>query len=72
MSGITTSLIFLLIVDTTFVLAIAGLMLLLARGRHAGIAVLKRNFVGYFSNPTGYLFILLFVAHLFFLCLLSE
>ncbi len=62
MSGITTSLIFLLIVDTTFVLAIAGLMLLLARGRHAGIAVLKRNFVGYFSNPTGYLFILLFVA----------
>ena len=30
----------------------------------AAFAVLKRNFVGYFSNPTGYVFLCLFV----FLC----
>ena len=35
---------------------------MLARVKHVAYAVLKRNFVGYFSNPTGYLFILLFVG----------
>jgi ABC-2 type transport system permease protein len=29
--------------------------------RRAAAAVLKRNFVGYFSNPTGYVFLCLFV-----------
>ena len=38
----------------------AGL-LLLARGRRVAYAVLKRNFYGYFSNPTGYVFLCLFV-----------
>ena len=34
------------------------------RGNHSGrigFAVLKRNFVGYFSNPSGYVFLCLFV-----------
>ncbi len=33
----------------------------LARGKRATYAVLKRNFIGYFSNPTGYVFLCLFV-----------
>ncbi len=45
-----------------FVLVGWGLIQLLARVKHVAYAVLKRNFVGYFSNPTGYLFILLFVG----------
>lgn len=34
---------------------------LLAKYKRAAFAVLKRNFVGYFSNPTGYVFLCLFV-----------
>ncbi|MEZ6153524.1 MAG: Gldg family protein [Pirellulaceae bacterium] len=33
----------------------------LAKGKRATYAVLKRNFLGYFSNPTGYVFLCLFV-----------
>jgi ABC-2 type transport system permease protein len=39
------------------VIAIAPLMTY----KKAAFAVLKRNFVGYFSNPTGYVFLCLFV-----------
>ena len=54
---------FLLIVllDVAFlavcVLAIAPLVMY----KRAAFAVLKRNFIGYFSNPTGYVFLCLFV-----------
>ena len=33
----------------------------LAQFKRAAFAVLKRNFVGYFANPTGYVFLCLFV-----------
>ncbi len=33
----------------------------LAKGKRATYAVLKRNFLGYFANPTGYVFLCLFV-----------
>jgi len=51
----------LLIFDLLVILA--GIVLLgpLSRYKHAAFAVLKRNFVGYFSNPTGYVFLCLFV-----------
>ena len=62
MNGITVPVLTLLLIDAVFVLVTLGAMYLLFGKRHAGVAVLKRNFVGYFSNPTGYLFILLFVA----------
>ncbi|MCH7727721.1 MAG: Gldg family protein, partial [Planctomycetes bacterium] len=46
-------------------LAVIGVVLLallpLAKYKKATFAVLKRNFVGYFSNPTGYVFLCLFV-----------
>ncbi len=50
----------LLIIDVIFVLALFLLMLPLIR-RQAAFAVMKRNFVGYFNNPTGYVFLCIFV-----------
>lgn len=50
-----------LIVDLLFVAGLFLLMLPLGLARQAAYAVLKRNFVGYFSNPTGYVFLCLFV-----------
>lgn len=48
-------------IDALFVV-IAGLLLApLAQFKRAAFAVLKRNFVGYFANPTGYVFLCLFV-----------
>ena len=34
---------------------------LLSGTKRAAFAVMKRNFVGYFSNPTGYVFLCIFV-----------
>ncbi|MCA9167256.1 MAG: Gldg family protein [Planctomycetales bacterium] len=62
MQGMTFPLILLMCIDAAFFLAAFGLLIAVCRGQAAGFAVLKRNFVGYFSNPTGYLFILLFVS----------
>jgi len=50
----------LLIIDVIFVLVLFLLMLPLIR-RQAAFAVMKRNFVGYFNNPTGYVFLCIFV-----------
>lgn len=61
MSAIIFELLKLLAIDLLFVaillLAIAPLM----QFKKAAWAVLKRNFVGYFANPTGYVFLCLFV-----------
>ncbi len=52
----------LLTIDAIFIgLCIAALIPLFAFKR-AAFAVAKRNFVGYFSNPTGYVFLCMFVA----------
>ncbi|MEQ1824990.1 MAG: Gldg family protein [Pirellula sp.] len=51
----------LLLLDLVFLGVMLALMMLLARGRRVAYAVLKRNFYGYFSNPTGYVFLCLFV-----------
>ncbi len=50
----------LLIIDVIFVLVLFLLMLPVIR-RQAAFAVMKRNFAGYFSNPTGYVFLCIFV-----------
>ena len=51
----------LIALDAIFVGVIVLALAPLATFKRAAFAVLKRNFVGYFSNPTGYVFLCLFV-----------
>ena len=52
---------YMLVIDMMFLVALVLLMLPLGMWRQAAFAVMKRNFIGYFSNPTGYVFLCLFV-----------
>ncbi len=61
MALVLTALIKLLVLDIVFLAVMLALVVLLARGRRVAYAVLKRNFYGYFANPTGYVFLCLFV-----------
>lgn len=51
----------LLLVNAMFIVVLILLLTPLAQFKKAAFAVLKRNFVGYFANPTGYVFLCLFV-----------
>ena len=51
----------LIAVDLVFLLITFLLISLLAKRRRAAYAVLRRNFLAYFANPTGYVFLCLFV-----------
>lgn len=51
----------LLVLDAAFIGVCLLLLWPLFAFRKAAAAVLQRNFVGYFSNPTGYVFLCLFV-----------
>lgn len=51
----------LIVIDVIVGLISFLLIMTLARSKQAGYAVLKRNFLGYFANPTGYVFLCLFV-----------
>ena len=61
MALVFTALVKLLVLDLVFLAVMLALVVLLARGRRVAYAVLKRNFYGYFANPTGYVFLCLFV-----------
>ncbi len=52
---------YMMVIDLMFLVALVVLMLPLGIWRQAAFAVMKRNFIGYFSNPTGYVFLCLFV-----------
>ena len=52
----------LLILNAIFLLFCFLILSPIAAYRHATYAVLRRNFLGYFANPTGYVFISLFVV----------
>lgn len=61
MTNLLIELLYLFLIDMIFV---AGLILLLVPlffFKQAAFAVLKRNFVGYFNHPIGYVFLCLFV-----------
>lgn len=58
---IASALLRLLLLDIISLGVVLGIILLMARQRPVAYAVLKRNFYGYFANPTGYVFLCLFV-----------
>ncbi|MCC9602412.1 Gldg family protein [Stieleria sp. JC731] len=51
----------LVIMDAIFMCIVLAIFGLLAGTKRAAFAVMKRNFIGYFSNPTGYVFLCIFV-----------
>ncbi|MEZ6096514.1 MAG: Gldg family protein [Pirellulaceae bacterium] len=59
--AIAIEFVYMLVIDLAFFLALLLLMLPLGIWRQAAFAVMKRNFAGYFSNPTGYVFLCIFV-----------
>ena len=60
-AAISIEFVYMLVVDLIFLVILVLLMLPLGIWRQAAFAVMKRNFIGYFSNPTGYVFLCLFV-----------
>ncbi|MCU0707307.1 MAG: Gldg family protein, partial [Pirellula sp.] len=58
---IASALIGLLFLDILFLGFLLAVVLVLAYVRPVAFAVVKRNFYAYFSNPTGYVFLCLFV-----------
>jgi ABC-2 type transport system permease protein len=61
MGAIFGEMLLLAAVDLVFIGILVAVIVPLAAYKKAAYAVLKRNFVGYFSNPTGYVFLCLFV-----------
>ncbi len=59
--GLFAPLLKLIVIDLIIALIAFLLISALAKGKRATYAVLKRNFLGYFANPTGYVFLCLFV-----------
>lgn len=62
MTDVIVELLKLLLINTIFLGVCILAILPLAAYRKAAFAILKRNFVGYFMNPTGYVFLCLFVV----------
>ncbi len=61
LNNVATALVTLLLYDIIFLLVLMAIVALLSNTKRAAYAVMKRNFVGYFSNPTGYVFLCIFV-----------
>lgn len=61
LNNVSMALITVLAYDVVFLLLLLAIVSLLAGTKRAAFAVMKRNFVGYFSNPTGYVFLCIFV-----------
>ena len=61
MAAVLLKILMLVVLDAVFLGVCVLLLWPLCAYRRAAAAVLKRNFVGYFSNPTGYVFLCLFV-----------
>ena len=61
LNNVASALAQLLILDAIFVLILLAIVAVVSGVKRVAFAVMKRNFVGYFSNPTGYVFLCIFV-----------
>ena len=61
LSKVSSALFILFVYDFVFLLILVAVIAILSGTKRAAFAVMKRNFVGYFSNPTGYVFLCIFV-----------
>lgn len=61
LNSVASALLSLLIYDLIFLLILVAIVAALASTKKAAFAVMKRNFFSYFSNPTGYVFLCIFV-----------
>ena len=61
LNNVVFALLNLLVLDAIFLCVVLAVVAILAGTKRAAFAVMKRNFVGYFSNPTGYVFLCIFV-----------
>ena len=61
LSSVASAIAALLLYDAIFLLILVAVVALLAGTKQAAFAVMKRNFFSYFSNPTGYVFLCIFV-----------
>ena len=61
LNNVTLALLDLLAYDLIFLLLLLAIVMVLSGTKRAAFAVMKRNFIGYFSNPTGYVFLCIFV-----------
>jgi len=59
--SISSAVLNLLLFDLVFLVVVLLVVAALSSTKRAAYAVMKRNFVGYFSNPTGYVFLCIFV-----------
>ncbi|MEM6980158.1 MAG: Gldg family protein, partial [Planctomycetota bacterium] len=61
LDNVSQALLLLLAYDLIFLIGLLLIIAVLAVTKRAAFAVMKRNFIGYFSNPTGYVFLCIFV-----------
>ncbi|TWU40304.1 ABC-type uncharacterized transport system [Novipirellula aureliae] len=61
LNNVTSAILSLVVRDLILLLVLLAVVTLLAGTKKVAYAVLKRNFVGYFGNPTGYVFLCIFV-----------
>ena len=60
-NNVAWALLSLIVFDMIFLAVVIVAVAVLAGTKKAAFAVMRRNFVGYFSNPTGYVFLCIFV-----------
>ena len=61
LNNVVFALLNLLVLDAIFLCVLVAIVAVLAGTKRAAFAVMKRNFFAYFSNPTGYVFLCIFV-----------